>query len=197
MSLSTINFVIDAQNVRAFPFVSQAQQTSSNPGTLQAAGHTTLGADGVLYQDDNTLGRRLLQVSSATGPPSGAVVYDAGAIFSRGAQTIVSDTIVIPSRWCDIAVMGNQAGELRLYFASVMPTSPDASTSHGTFPTGINSFNQVQDMPPLFVPNDLTRWTVWRRVEITDHFFIPVLFNLSAAIMTVYRLSFVFYDAQR
>lgn len=206
MSVTTINFVIDALNVRAFPFVSQSQISQSSPGVLKNAGHTSVSTnltsgtgsgDGVTYQDDNSFGRRLLQVSSATGPPSGAVVWDAGAIFSRGSASVVSDTIVLPSRWCDIAVMCSQVGEIRLYFASVLPVSPDASTSHGVFTAGINFFNQVQDMPPLAVPSDLTKWTVWRRVEITDRYFLPVLFNLAAADMTSYRMSIQFYDAQR
>lgn len=193
MSVKAIVFGINAQQVRVVPSVLQTGLSSSSPGTLQAAGNNTVGADGITYRDDNTVGRGLLAGLNGTG----ATAFDAGGFYSRGTIGKVSDTFLAVGRWCDIAVMANQTGEIRLFFASQIAVSVDTSTSHGTFPTGQNNFNQVQDYPPMFVPNDLTKWTVWRRIEISMAFFIPVLFNVSAGVMTTYRFQVQIYDGGR
>jgi len=53
---------------------------------------------------------------------------------------------------------------------------------------------QVQDYPPMFVPADVTKWTVYRNIVIHDRFFVPILFNLTAVAIATWRLHYVITD---
>ena len=86
-----------------------------------------------------------------------------------------------------VAALSAVAAEIQLFFHG-------AETNAGTQLSLWTAMLQVQDYPPMFVPADVTKWTVYRNIVIHDRFFIPILFNLTAGAISNWRLHFVVTD---
>jgi len=109
----------------------------------------------------------------------------------------VSNVFMSIGKTLDVAVFSHRAAELHIMFGG-LPANDTTTMVQNLITGGAYAYMQeVADYPPLFIPADVTKWTVWRHIEIQDRFYFLYLRNLDPALtMTQYRMHTKIYDAQ-
>jgi hypothetical protein len=82
--------------------------------------------------------------------------------------SVVDGSVACVGRVAHVAAFANQPCEIRLLFGGSEANDVDLLFA---------GLLQVQDYPPMAVPSDTTKWTVWRNITIHDRYFVPILVN--------------------
>jgi len=118
----------------------------------------------------------------------GQLVYDSVYLMSNnlGGLRMTENTVFSFGKVGWVAAFANQPCEIRLKFGG---------NDFDTVALIYADMKQVQDYPPMFVPNDATKWTVWRNIFLHDRFWVPELVNMGAGNATVWRIHWGILDA--